>query len=452
MDEIKSLSIQINSKCNLHCKHCVVDHDPSIEGDADLATLIKAVNYCLSFGLESVDISLKEPLIYKYIIEFLQYLKQKKIAVELLTNGTQLSDEKISQLIYLISCLHISLDGITEESNDYIRGTGVFEKVVDGIKRFQNVCSMQEVYIPIILKLTLNSANISSIDEMNSFFQELGVDEVVINPIQIDGNAIKYQNLQLSNELFLNAVEKLIEDYSKKQYDFSLKFPQLMPMAYIYYNLKYQINQSVTKPGCMSDRRTFSLNSKGILYSCALNCETVDTDFGGIEIPHINLRENANIKKFLDENSRFHNKMLGYKKQRAMIHCLSCYLYKYCNLCPLMSTERYYFLLKRCYFYKSKLEELVEIIINNDWKLRLKTTACVRINCFQDIEFVNYYHGTKIHEVNIPMNAHEKVILESVLKKITFSYKDLGNYNNLNYLKNFLFRLVLTDCFELLCS
>ncbi len=452
MNEIKSSIFQVNSSCNLHCKHCVVDCSESIKSEAKLSELKVIINQLAIYGLNSVIIALKEPLFYKDIYKLLEYFKEKNITTELITNGTLLSDENILKLIDVgISAIHISLDGVSGETNDYIRGEGVFQKVVDGIGRFQKLCQEREKYIPINLKMTLNSQNILETSKMNLFFNDLGINEVVINPIDLQGNAVNHKELMIDEEQYLEAIEYLVQDYSNHHFQFSIRFPQLMPIAYIYLNLKYKMNQPVNRPGCMSDKGMFSLNSTGELYSCSENCKQIETDHNMISIPYIDMKQDRNFIRFFQNNQEFHKKQFDTKMERSRQECKECNLYPLCNLCIMVDEKRYKTKINRCFLYKNKLKKLLQEYMEKNYIIQLKESAFVKEDFAGNLLFANNYYGGKTYESTIIFSAEDKKLIKQILKT-DIKIRDLQEEHKYEEetISRFLYRLVLTDCFKLI--
>lgn len=66
--DVKIISIQVNSRCNLCCKHCVAENLNEINKEADINLMKKRILGLTKFGLKQVVIILKEPLMYKNIV------------------------------------------------------------------------------------------------------------------------------------------------------------------------------------------------------------------------------------------------------------------------------------------------------------------------------------------------------------------------------------------------
>ena len=136
--DVKIISIQVNSRCNLCCKHCVAENLNEINKEADINLMKKRILGLTKFGLKQVVIILKEPLMYKNIFDLISFCKEKGIETEIITNGTLLTYNIVCKLIESgINVVNISLEGVTSKSNDYIRGTGSFSSAMNGLQLLQ---------------------------------------------------------------------------------------------------------------------------------------------------------------------------------------------------------------------------------------------------------------------------------------------------------------------------
>ena len=80
-----------------------------------------------------------EPLLSYDFFKILEYCRYLGMAVSVTTNGT-LIDDRIAEELSRKNVLYvaISLEGLTEQTNDVLRGKGNFKRTVDGIKILKN--------------------------------------------------------------------------------------------------------------------------------------------------------------------------------------------------------------------------------------------------------------------------------------------------------------------------
>lgn len=89
-------------------------------------------------GGEFVTFSGGEPLMFKNFPQIISHAHDLGLKSTVLSNGLLWSDKLIHDLAPFIDEIQFSLDGVDEETNSMVRGSGHFEKVVDTIVKFAN--------------------------------------------------------------------------------------------------------------------------------------------------------------------------------------------------------------------------------------------------------------------------------------------------------------------------
>jgi len=127
---------EITHACNLHCEYCyfnVQAHTPSMPLDKTM-TFIDQMAEC---KVISVVIEGGEPFLYKHLIPVVERLKQHRIAVTILTNGTLINAQDALTLRQLLDpaqdYIQVSLDAAHAIVQDAMDGDGSFEKAVRGL-------------------------------------------------------------------------------------------------------------------------------------------------------------------------------------------------------------------------------------------------------------------------------------------------------------------------------
>jgi hypothetical protein len=151
----------ITERCNLRCVHCDIwkkKKKKELGSEQWLSIVLRLRNWLGPFRL---DISGGEPFIRNDLFEILEFCHKNQISPVVTTNATLLDKEMIDRLSEIDSLtLNISLDGIYQQTHDYLRGVpGVQEKVIDVLNNFntnQRKCR-------IVLATILMGYNISEI-------------------------------------------------------------------------------------------------------------------------------------------------------------------------------------------------------------------------------------------------------------------------------------------------
>ncbi len=113
-----SINLDLTVACNHKCSHCV-DLDMLNKGPKyHLETLKDSISNLIDRGLQSVIIiGGGEPTLFRAFPELIHFLKEKKLQVGLVTNGTML--ERVREVAHLFQkpdWIRLSLDAASEES------------------------------------------------------------------------------------------------------------------------------------------------------------------------------------------------------------------------------------------------------------------------------------------------------------------------------------------------
>ena len=85
-----------------------------------------------------VDLSGGEALLKKGIEEVIKTARNQKLRTFVLSNAIDLNQKQLQRISPYIDGITVGLDGL-DNSNDYIRGKGSFEKTVSGLEKIANM-------------------------------------------------------------------------------------------------------------------------------------------------------------------------------------------------------------------------------------------------------------------------------------------------------------------------
>jgi len=168
--------------CNLRCKHCYQEGYVPQKADLTLVTqTIEQIGKALtSWDMTGrVSITGGEPLIDPttlfFIIENLSKI-EKITHLGILTNGTLLSDSIVEKLVEYpkLQEVQISLDGATAATHDSVRGIGVFDKAVGGLKK------LIAAGIPTAIMFTASTMNSRDAGAIIDLAVEIGVNAITV--------------------------------------------------------------------------------------------------------------------------------------------------------------------------------------------------------------------------------------------------------------------------------
>jgi MoaA/NifB/PqqE/SkfB family radical SAM enzyme len=128
-------------KCNLRCKICYTKKTDSILSENEILDFVE--KYEKAQKLESVTFCGGEVFTLKYFPGLINKLTQKKIFIQIITNGTidKLSEIKNPNMVNLI----VSVDGL-EDYHDKNRGVGNYKKSIEFLLKAQDLGFHIEIF------------------------------------------------------------------------------------------------------------------------------------------------------------------------------------------------------------------------------------------------------------------------------------------------------------------
>ncbi len=185
LPSLRYLQLHITEKCNLNCRHCYLGEKE--EKDLELEIIDKAIGEFSQTGLKLL-ITGGEPLLHSQFWEVLKIAKKYPIRVEVLSNGTLITEDKAKKLSEYINGIQISIDGL-EKGHDSLRGKGSFKKAIKGVKAAKK-------YLKITCATMIHKGDVSEFPELEKLVKKLNIDEWSIDLPSEAGNM--KENLELA--------------------------------------------------------------------------------------------------------------------------------------------------------------------------------------------------------------------------------------------------------------
>lgn len=141
MDQIKHLYIEPTAHCNLKCKMCSRNtwQNESI-GHMDMGTFHEIMDTMPESVTRIFFGGIGEPLMHPNILSMLKLAKETGRRVELITNGTLLTETMARDLLNLeLAVLWISIDSFEKASYDQIRLGADYSNVMENIRRLGKI-------------------------------------------------------------------------------------------------------------------------------------------------------------------------------------------------------------------------------------------------------------------------------------------------------------------------
>jgi radical SAM protein with 4Fe4S-binding SPASM domain len=196
------IQILLTERCNLKCKHCAVPEEDSPAGhELDMTTWRRFVGHCIEGGVRSLVLSGGEALLRPQAVDLARYAHELGAErTTLVTNGLLFRGDIPGQIAaaqqrYPGFGVHVSLDGATAQTHDWMRGQGTFRRTMRSIERLRaaggRVTGLQTV---------IHRGNEHELEDCARLADRLGVEVWTIFPVAALGRGQEIQDRGLDEQ------------------------------------------------------------------------------------------------------------------------------------------------------------------------------------------------------------------------------------------------------------
>ena len=167
--KLKTLHIELTSRCNERCIHCYIPHEQKTT-DMSMDMFNRLFGEVRSAEIKSVILSGGECMLHPFFLDILKRFKTENIYVIVLTNLTLLNQEIIDVLASgFLSSVQVSLFSLNEEIHDRItQKNGAWKTTMQNIER------LRHANIPIKIASQCFKDTISSQEELMNWCVQQG--------------------------------------------------------------------------------------------------------------------------------------------------------------------------------------------------------------------------------------------------------------------------------------
>lgn len=207
---IESAYWYLTFKCNLSCRHCLLNSSPSRDDTRDLTFEEKArlIEEFKNVGITSLRLTGGEPLFKQDTDLILRMIYENGISYFLETNGTILSKKTLESLIDtsdLIDNICISLDGPDKPSHESIRGKNTFHVTLKNIER------LSSHGLPVQISTTVHAGNYKRVKDIVNLAEHLSAKSVYFRFLSDWGRA---KENDMGSQMDVPLYIKIIRDIS----------------------------------------------------------------------------------------------------------------------------------------------------------------------------------------------------------------------------------------------
>lgn len=185
------VSVVLTMRCNLACKHCLRESSPLLDGTGEMQTheVLALLDELDANGVTSLQLSGGEVTVRKDIEAIAEHLVSLRTHVQFLTNGFVLRPSLVETLREVQRVkgrgffVHLSLDGGTPSSNDWLRGRNAFSRTVTAME------TLAVAGVTVVVETCLTPANAGDLGLIADLCAERGVSRLTFHPISYTGRA-----------------------------------------------------------------------------------------------------------------------------------------------------------------------------------------------------------------------------------------------------------------------
>lgn len=428
----RTIKWELSQRCNLSCKHCFVGK-VEYEKELPIEQNKKIIDILLKHNVTDIMFSSKEPLLYPSFYELIQYCRTNGITISIITNGT-LFDKKIIEELgrNIVKVISFSLEGISPNTNDFIRGESVFNKVMETVNQLDEIGKKNKRIIPLALQISLTSINKHESKMMHQFFQDSPFLMVNIGDIAIIGSAEDNEYIKATMDEHNDMISSILESYAKEENpNYILHLKSLNVYETIRHNTQHNICLDIVVPSCSVHHGYYSILPNGTLCSCVA--------LKGVE----GIESNMNIYSdniLLTNDFKPERGVVEKKKYRQNAFCIACKYYEKCEFCYLASTKEQIEYVQGCERSVKKLKKIAQQIIEGEVEFKFNQFSYIQLVDEQltikkhylnnqtvevwitDYESINYYKEIYKRDQWVQFNpVHKKSQVEKWIESLLFS-------------------------------
>lgn len=256
--KIRDVLVHPTNRCNLQCIHCCNRHN-WVPKEKEISTeLIKDfLNQTLEFTDENPSLSIigGEPLLEpEKVLEIAQHARNIGFdVIGISTNATLITREFAKRAKELNMEVQVSVDGVTPDENDRIRGKGTFKKILKAIK------ILKEEGVFVITNYTCTIDNYQSLEKYFNLASSLGVNSARFGPMKRIGAGTDTNIKTLSVNKLLEHAHSILKKHPEYRKLFGKDYFSAFANS-CKLNVKFHY--------CGTGQMTVLLNPDGSIYPC----------------------------------------------------------------------------------------------------------------------------------------------------------------------------------------
>lgn len=198
-----AVHLEVIGACNLTCTHCFAGTLPRNHHPLSVEEMDRLFAELAGLGSFRLGLTGGEPLLRKDLFDILDAATGRGLHPCVTTNGLLIDEHAARELGRReLVWLNVSLEGARAETNDAIRGTGIFDRVLESLKLLGR-------YARFTLAFTLTRNNLHEVEECVMLARSVGAHTAVFRPLYPVGIAAQSPALMPTFEGYVGALARL---------------------------------------------------------------------------------------------------------------------------------------------------------------------------------------------------------------------------------------------------
>jgi radical SAM protein with 4Fe4S-binding SPASM domain len=209
----RQVQILLTERCNLKCRHCAVpEEDSPATEELETHEWFSFIDRLCVEGVDSLVLSGGEALLRAEAIDLAVHaLDGGMTRTTLVTNGLLFRGEiperiAEAQRRFPTFGVHLSLDGASERSHDWMRGPGTFRRTMKAVDRLHAAGGRLTG-----LHTVLHRDNVAEYPQFVRLAENLGVEVWTVFPLASLGRATAIKELQLDEDAWRGLIAQLAD-------------------------------------------------------------------------------------------------------------------------------------------------------------------------------------------------------------------------------------------------
>ena len=269
-----SVDLFITSRCNLNCVHCFSGTEDQVAHELSIEEVESVLDQLEKLGVLELRINGGEPLLHPRIDEILMTLKHRRLRTVILTNGTQLDEEKARLLEESGVTPTISVDDSYAEGHDLFRGVkGSFQGAIEALKL------LQRNGVQYGINCCLHKRNLGNHRKIIDLAIRYGACRIAFLDLKPSARIRKNTEWRPSHSEYQQALPELMLD--------RIRYKRKIDVALDTFLTCQPLKESVSEArrgyvSCQAGRNRLSIDSNGSIYPCNLVISDPKWNMGNI--------------------------------------------------------------------------------------------------------------------------------------------------------------------------